>query len=185
MKRILLILFVLQSVALSAQHTSKELDEMLTKQDSVFQLNVGKQYPMFSTKSLENEAITNQSLEGKVTLINFWFTGCAPCIAEFDALNSLYNKYKSNPNIQLISITRDDTEQALATAQKYQLTYPVCPVEMKECSRLNFKAGFPTNIIVDQLGNIIYLKAGGSIDKNQIEKTFIELEQKILEALAL
>ncbi len=171
--------------ALQAQTDLDSIMKAISEKDSIFYARVGSPYPSFSIQDLNGEIITEHSLKGKVTLINFWFAGCPPCIAEFDELNRLNRKYEDNSDVQLISITKDDAERASATARKYQLSYPIYSVEIEECYRLNFGAGFPTNIIVNRAGKIIYLKAGGSIDKEQVKKDVEVFEQKILEALSL
>ena len=175
-KALIVLTFTTSYNELFAQADIDPIAKAIAERDSIFYSNLGKPYLSFSIQSLANDVFTEQSLKGKVTLINFWFTGCAPCIAEFGDLNRLYHKYKNNPNVQLISITKDDTELALKTAQKYQLAYPVCPVELKECYRLNLHSGFPTNIVVDKTGKIVYLNLGSSFEKDRIEKFFIEAE---------
>src|SRR4051812_43635177 len=51
--------------------------------------------PAFSLTSLEGERFDLAALRGKVVVLNFWFTGCAPCVAEFGKLNGLVNKFKN------------------------------------------------------------------------------------------
>src|SRR5437762_1839939 len=58
---------------------------------------LGKPFPHFVAAN-EKGKISNDSLIGKVVLINFWFEGCQPCIAEFDALNELAQKLTENKN---------------------------------------------------------------------------------------
>src|SRR5215831_12083816 len=78
----------------------------------------------FSAVATDGHVYTTDSLKGKVTLINFWFDG-APCIAEFDALNSLYNKYKNIPGFQFLSITYENNEDIARVAKKHHLAYPI------------------------------------------------------------
>jgi hypothetical protein len=49
----------------------------------------GKYFEKFSNFSVDRKSYSDDSLKNKITIINFWFEACAPCIAEFDALNKL------------------------------------------------------------------------------------------------
>lgn len=129
------------------------------------QKNVGKQYINFSKKSLSGKSYSNKVLEGKVTLINFWFESCGPCIAEFDELNKLFQTYKSNKYFQFISFTTDSKNKAKLIAQKHKLKFPIICISEMEAQQLNYKSGFPTNIVVDKTGKIFSIDIGGSLDK--------------------
>lgn len=141
----------------------------LHRYDSLVQLNIGKQFPPFKVLSLAGDSISEKSLLKKVTVFNFWFRYCEPCVAEFEALNALNKKFKDNPKFQFISFTSDSSEDAKETVLAYKLNFSVCPILEKECFRLNFNNGFPTTIIVDEEGKIIYIKSGGYIEKQEVD----------------
>jgi peroxiredoxin len=165
MKILLLNIFIFCSTTISAQIN---YESYLRKSDSLVQLNVGKQFPSFKAMTLNKEIISEKQLLGKVTIFNFWFQYCAPCIAEFDDLNSLYQKFKNVSAFQFISFTIDSSEAANESVIKYKLPFLVCPISEKECFRLNFNQGFPTTIIVDKSGKIVFIKSGGSLEKEEI-----------------
>jgi len=121
----------------------------------------GKPFPNFVAAN-EQGIITNDSLKGKVVLINFWFEGCHPCLAEFGALNELAEKLKGNKDFEFISFTWDNQETIKRVKEKYQLRFKV--FYSKECSQLNFRLGYPTTMILDRQGVIKYLINGGSLD---------------------
>ena len=68
--------------------------------------------PAFSLTSLEGEKFELAALRGKVVVLNFWFTGCAPCVAEFGELNSLVHKFK-NKGVVFIAPTLDNCSSRL------------------------------------------------------------------------
>jgi len=166
MKILLLCLVIFYSTTISAQIN---YESYLHKNDSIVQLNVGKQFPSFTVQTLNGKIISDKDLLGRVTIFNFWFQYCVPCIAEFDALNALYQKFNDNPAFQFISFTSDSAEAANESVIKYKLSFLVCPITEKECFRLNFNEGFPATIIVDKSGKIVLIKSGGSIEKDKIE----------------
>lgn len=51
--------------------------------------------PDFKAATINGDTIELKKLRGKVVVINFWFIGCAPCIAEIPALNKLAEEYES------------------------------------------------------------------------------------------
>lgn len=63
---------------------------------------LGKPFPTFAAN--EQGKINKDSLKGKVVLINFWFEGRHPCLAEFSALNELVEKLKGNKGFEFISL---------------------------------------------------------------------------------
>ena len=137
--------------------------------------NIGKQLLPFTAESLNGDTISNKELEGKIIIINFWFEGCAPCVAEFDALKSIYNKFCNNSRFQFISFTKDYPEYVSNVVKKYNLPFPIYPIGGK-CYKLNFGSGFPTTFILDEKSRVIYCKIGGQIDKESIADDFQIIE---------
>lgn len=150
MRLTLLFITVIISVALYSQSEKK---------------NIGKQYPEFTATTLKGETITHEQLIGKITIINFWFQGCPPCVAEFDALEDIYNQFKDNPSFQFLSFSRDPEDMTKESVKKFNLPYTVSAISENESRRLNFNNGFPTTIITDRAGKIIYQRTGGGITK--------------------
>jgi len=124
----------------------------------------GKPFPNFVVVN-EGGQINNDSLKGKVVLINFWFEGCHPCLAEFGALNELAQKLKRNKDFEFISFTWDNAETIKRVKEKYRLQFKV--FYSKECNRLNLGLGYPTTIVLDREGRIKYLVNGGSLDQEK------------------
>jgi thiol-disulfide isomerase/thioredoxin len=115
----------------------------------------------------ENRIVDNQSLKGKVVLINFWFEGCHPCMAEMEALNELFKKMKSNRDFVFISLTWDNQEAIKRVKEKYALDFEVFSTSGKECQRLNFGCGYPTSIVLDKTGTLKYRHSGGPLEKEE------------------
>jgi peroxiredoxin len=182
MRKSILLLTIIYSTFLSSQN---DFAAYTHKQDSLYQLNTGKPYPAFTAVSLEGKRMTEKELTGKVTIINFWFQYCEPCVAEFDAMNDLYRKFKDNPAFRFISFTSDSADSARLTVVKYKLSFPVFPVSEKECFRLNMNQGFPTTIIIDKAGRMALLKSGGYTESDKVVKDIAVYEQKINDLLEM
>src|ERR687893_223477 len=63
--------------------------------------------PAFSLTSMDGKKFELASLRGKVVVINFWFTGCPPCIEEMPKLNELVEKFKDK-DVVFIAPTWDN-----------------------------------------------------------------------------
>lgn len=160
------------------------LEQFMIEHDSLRQTHIGEKYPVrFQAVTLEGDTISEKSLEGKVTLFNFWFETCAPCMAELGELNRLYDKLKTNSEFQFISFSTDDVEDVKRVIQKYQLRFPVCPVSHEDAYKLNFKLAFPTNIVIDKEVEVIYLKDGGPVKAKQVKERIKEIENCIVNKL--
>ncbi|HKB64334.1 MAG TPA: TlpA disulfide reductase family protein [Pyrinomonadaceae bacterium] len=113
--------------------------------------------PPFSLISLEGEKFELAALRGKVVVLNFWFTGCAPCVAEFRKLNGLVNKYK-NKKVVFIAPTLDNVTTLKLFLKEHRFKYHIVP----NASRLivsTYSDGsgnvvFPTHIVINKEGEI-------------------------------
>lgn len=127
---------------------------------------LGKRFPTFTATS-GKQNVSNEILKDKVVLINFWFEGCRPCMAEMEALNELQRQLKANKDFLFVSFTWENPEAIKRVKEKYGLTFSVLEISEGECKRLNFDNGYPTNIILNRNGTIEYLHNAGSLDKEK------------------
>lgn len=61
--------------------------------------------PNFSAKEFEGDSFELKSMAGKVVILNFWASWCAPCIEEVPSLIKLVKEYKGD--VQLIAVSGD------------------------------------------------------------------------------
>ncbi len=167
-KVVLSIIAIVYSVSLSAQVDSIALrmqQYFLRERDSITRHCVGTAFVPFSATSLDGKIINEKQMQGKVTVIDFWFQACNPCMREIEALKNLYAKFKGQTDFQFISFTFDPKEIAERVVHEHQLPYLVCLITRDESYRLNLNSGFPTKMIIDKEGNIAFYKMGSSIEE--------------------
>ncbi len=113
--------------------------------------------PAFSLTSLEGEKFELVALRGKVVVLNFWFTGCAPCVAEFGELNSLVNKFK-NKGVVFIAPTLDNVTTLKPFLKEHRFDYHIVPnaggLIVSTYSDGSENVSFPTHIVIDKEGKI-------------------------------
>ena len=61
----------------------------------------GKALPAIDYKDLDGNMYTQQTIKGKILVLNFWFIGCTTCVAEMPDLNKLVDQYKSRRDVLL------------------------------------------------------------------------------------
>ncbi len=120
----------------------------------------GKSFPSFMLMSGERK-ISNEMFLNKVSLVNFWFESCRPCLLEFKGLNLLYDKLGKEKDFQLISFTFENQEAIKDVRRKYNLKFEIISVPYQEFTKLNKGFGCPVNSIVNKEGKIKYWKSGG------------------------
>ena len=150
-----------------------------------------QKFPAFEGKDLEGNTVKSDELfsGNAVTVVNFWFTTCGPCVgelAELDALNKELAE-KGGALIGVNAFTLDGDEAAISEAKAvldkkgatYQNVYFDSDGEAGTFTTNIF--AYPTTYVVDRNGNIVGEPIVGAItEKNQAET----LQKLIDQALA-
>ena len=137
-------------------------------------------FPAFEGKDLDGNEVKSDELfsANAVTVVNFWFTTCSPCVGELGDLDAL-NKELAEKGGALIGVnafTLDGDETAIADAKdvlaKKGATYQNVYFDSSSPAGA-FTANifaFPTTYVVDRNGNIVGEPIVGAItEKNQAE----------------
>lgn len=176
MKMLALVLLLIASMHSYSQLVSeRDADSLLTSEDNRIISNkelINKPFPAFSFVS-NGEVINNASILGKTVYINFWFEGCPPCVAEFDALSEMHQLLKNQKNTEFITFTFDSDASIVKARVKYNLNYRIISISRDECYRLNNSNGFPTSMLLDKYGKINWISSGGHLEKEKVKKFII------------
>lgn len=128
--------------------------------------------PGFSLKDPTGRVISLGDFRGKVLLVDFWATWCAPCKKEMPGYEDLYRRYRSR-GLMVVGIALDSDPKAVARfAKKLRVTYPVV-INGMDVSRYGI-LGIPTTILVDPDG-FIRKKVVGFEHEEAIEKALKEI----------
>jgi thiol-disulfide isomerase/thioredoxin len=116
-------------------------------------LAVGKPAPMIEAKLLDSsQKVQVGPGTGKVTIINFWASWCAPCRAEMPAIQSYYEKHKSQ-GLEVLAISMDDSRN-LAEVRKVaqSFSFPIALKADADFSGLGRIWRMPSTFVVDRNG---------------------------------
>jgi thiol-disulfide isomerase/thioredoxin len=106
-------------------------------------------------------AYPRESLLGKVVLVNFWATWCAPCEKEIPDLSKAYQKYKSKGVVFLgILIDNPDSQQLLNFQSDHDMTYPVVRASRDVMASYNNPDAYPTTFVYDRSGKQVFTRLG-------------------------
>ena len=151
--------------------------------------NNSMMFPAFEGMDLDGNPVTSELFkENSVTVVNFWFSTCAPCIAELGELNALNEALKLRGG-EVIGINADTIggdekmimeakELLKAKGAMYQNIY--FPVE-SEAGQLTYSiTAFPTTVVVDRNGRMVGEPILGGIDNEAQMKVLQDLIDETL-----
>jgi peroxiredoxin len=148
MKRAILLMLVLTAA-------------MITKA----QPRVGQVAPEISLPNAKDSVVNLSSFRGKVVLLDFWASWCAPCRESIPSVIKLYNKYKDK-GFEVVAVSIDSKRSQWLKAVKY--------FKMKYTSLLDPKGweadviasygieGIPATYLLDKQGRIVAVDAEGA-----------------------
>lgn len=148
------------------------------------------EFPAFEGKDLDGKKVSSKKLfsGNKVTVINFWFTTCKPCVGELKDMEALNKKLmkKGGEVVGVNAYTLDGDKKAIADAKKL--------LEKKGVSYKNiwFKSdsaagkltsgmySFPTTYVIDSKGKVVGKPIVGSITSDEQKKALNDLIEKAM-----
>ena len=174
-----------------AQEPGDDVTSMPGGSDMAAPSGSGQKFPAFEGKDLEGNEVTSEELfsGNAVTVVNFWFTTCNPCVGELAELDGLNQELaqKGGALIGVNAFTLDGDEGAISEAKDiltkkgvtYQNVYFPSDSEAGKFTANIF--AYPTTYVVDRSGNIVGDPIVGAItDKRQAQT----LQERIDQALA-
>ena len=151
-----------------------------------------QKFPAFEGKDLDGNTVKSDELfsGNAVTVVNFWFTTCNPCVGELSELDAL-NKELAEKGGSLIGVntfTLDGNEAAISEAKDvlakkgatYQNVYFASDGEAGKFTTNIF--AYPTTYVVDRNGNIVGDPIVGAITEKKQAETLQKLIEQALAA---
>ena len=144
----------------------------------------------FKGKDLDgNDVDDSLFAQNKVTVVNFWFSGCKPCVEELSKLNELNDKLKEMGGevVGINTDTLDDNQDGIKEAKEIlkakgasykNLTFDSDSTVGKYAGDI---MAFPTTVLVDKDGNIVGAPFMGGIDDPSNYEQLMKQIQSVLD----
>ena len=127
-----------------------------------------KRAPEFVRTDLDHKRLDLNAYRGKVVLLNFWATWCAPCQVEMPSFVAWQKKYGTH-GLQVIGISLDDDPALVRSlVGKLKLNYPVAMGDVKLGDLYGGVLGLPVTYLIDRHG-MIQAEFQGETDLNKIK----------------
>lgn len=136
-----------------------------------------KSAPNLKGELLDGDSFSLSSLKGKVVVLNFWATWCAPCRVEVPELQKTYAQYQPK-GVELVGVlVRDSKDQGKTYAKQVGLTYPSLydPKTEVALQLRNYPlVAIPSTIVFDKSGKVAaaYVSV---VDEKSLSKTLDKL----------
>ncbi|HCA09682.1 MAG TPA: TlpA family protein disulfide reductase [Chryseobacterium sp.] len=142
-------------------------------------IEVGEQAPEITLSKPDGSSFSLSSLKGKVVLIDFWATWCAPCVGEQPELKTLYNTFSDQvkgQQFEILGVSLDKNKESWQKAidrfgiswiQVSDLKFWKSPV----AKAYNIEE-LPFNVIIDGEGKIMAKNLHGKELEEFIRKYF-------------
>jgi peroxiredoxin len=141
------------------------------KTDSVaktneYHINLNDTVKNFAVKMINGETIRLSDLRGKVVMVNFWATWCAPCLMEFyDFPLKIITPFK-NDNFILLPISKGESIDLVKTKMKYLqkdgISFNVGVDPTENIWKLFAEGSIPKNFLIDKNGVVRYMSTGNA-----------------------
>ena len=136
---------------------------------------LGKPAPEFTFVDLDGNEITPDSLDGKVTVLDFWATWCGPCRDGLTMLETVYQQHKDNEKVAFLAVSVDNCEDgpngpAVAdgvlqkTFTELKVSVPIARDPQQYAARAFNVSSIPTTMLLGSKGNVQDVETGVSPD---------------------
>jgi peroxiredoxin len=117
--------------------------------------------PDFELKSVDGRAAKLSDYRGKIVLLNFWATWCAPCRVEMPTLMALYDKYHAQ-GLEIIGVSMDDggQERVEKYVNEMKINYPILHGNPSVADHYGGLRLLPQTVFITRDGKIVQTVIG-------------------------
>ncbi|MBL7936274.1 MAG: AhpC/TSA family protein [Bacteroidia bacterium] len=156
---------------IKSYHAMVQQTEMMVSRTQA--IKIGAEAPELILPMPNDKELALSSLRGKVVLVDFWASWCAPCRKELPNVKRAYEKYK-NKGFEILGVSLDkDREAWLEAITKEGLTWPqVSDLKFWQSEACSIYAvqSIPYTVLIDKEGKIIATDLrGADLDKKLAE----------------
>lgn len=117
---------------------------------------LGKSFPAFKVKDTEGKEWSNADVAGRPMVLNFWYTGCGPCIREMPVLNQWMELY---PDVTYLATTFDSADKIKKIVENRPFRF-IQIADERFFFDVFHVSGMPVTILTDKKGIIRHIEEG-------------------------
>jgi peroxiredoxin/outer membrane lipoprotein-sorting protein len=122
---------------------------------------IGSEAPDFMLADTQGGQVHLQDLRGKVVVVDFWATWCPPCREQMPHLQQIHQQFSDKGVVVLGLDVGEDGPSVSQFARQSAYTFKLLLGSEPSVTELYFVDGFPTTLVVDRQGKIVYRAVGG------------------------
>lgn len=127
---------------------------------SALALESGARMPEIGLKDLQGHPVSAATLRGKVVLVDFWASWCAPCREEMPVLEHLYKTYRAQ-GLVIVGVSVDQqASNARTFVGRLGVTFPIIHDAQHQLAGRFAPPKMPSSYIVDRRGVVRHVHAG-------------------------
>lgn len=139
---------------------------------------VGQRRPDFRLADAAGRPVSAQDFDGRILLVNFWATWCAPCVEEMPMLSE-FQRDHAGRDVTVVGIAVDEPERARQFARElavdYALLFGLPEAMLVGRSYGNHSGMLPYSVLIDGHGTIRWIRLG-TLDRDQLEARLAALD---------
>ncbi len=131
--------------------------------------------PSWTLKDVNGREVKSTDFKGKVVVVDFWATWCAPCRQEMPLYDALQKKY-ADRGLVILGFSLDDLEpsEVKQVGEQLKVNYPLIMANTDVGDTFGSFEKMPTAFLIDRAGNIRHMKSWDT-DLAEYEKLIVSL----------
>ncbi len=121
----------------------------------IYDVQPGDRAPEFDIVDDQGIGVSLRNYEGKIVLLNFWATWCAPCVREIPSLNRIYKRFEDKGFVVLAVSVDENKDQYREFLADADVAFPTVRDPQRTVSGRYGTAKYPESYLIDRGGRVL------------------------------